>query len=213
MHKSYGRVKVAKDALETGGDFVEVTLLNKRDGLPSKITVGKAALEDKGNYQPKQRALASRVEKYLRLVPQYVKMFMRDGHEWEELYSVGCLGLVVADSRYNQESPVNFAVYAKKYIAGYIMDHVNPTKNGDMNIVKGVWDEAVATYAPEVEIPEHMELLAKMLPEFTIKERTIMVGLYIYGYTERSMAKQLGCDQRTIRWYKDKAVKKMKGKL
>ena len=54
-HKVYGRVEVDAKALSTTDDFVKVRLLNRRDNLPAEITVGKAALSDKGGYIDKKR--------------------------------------------------------------------------------------------------------------------------------------------------------------
>lgn len=207
-HETYGRVEVDPDALNDGSDFVEVTLLNKRDNLSNPLTVGKVALKDQGSYKPKFRAKASRVEQYLPLVSAAVSMLKRPSDDWDELYAVGSLALVEADLRYSIYSNNSFAAFAKPTIMGYIKNHQNPERNGEMNMVQGI-DLEQRTAAKEREFGDLKDAVFSAMDHMTKKQRKV-INLLLEGHTEQNVADMLGISQQKLNALKMRALQHVK---
>jgi RNA polymerase sigma factor (sigma-70 family) len=213
-HKIYGRVMVDEDALNSTNPFVEVRLLNERPNLPKRITVGKVALDDKGGYIPKQRGVAERTQQHLPLVGKAVKMLKRPDDDWEELFSVGCLGLIEANARFNDGSNYAFASFAKPYVMGYIKNHINPERNGEMNMVEDVFYQDGKYYEdPRAKRSEVMDALYKTLPHMTDKQQRVMKMLYIEGHTMEITAEIMGIRIPTVQTHRDRALQLVKDQL
>lgn len=213
-HKVYGRVMVDEDDLYNTKPFVEVRLLNERPNLPRRITVGKVALAEQGSYIPKKRGVAERAQQHLPLVGKAVKMLKRPEDDWEELFSVGCLGLVEADARFDHNSNYAFASFARPYVMGYIKNHINPERNGEMNMVEDVFYQDGKYYEdPRAKRSEVMDALYKTLPHMTDKQQRVMKMLYIEGHTQEVASKILGINIRNVERMRDRALKLVKDQL
>lgn len=215
-HKIYGRVLVEEDALYNTKPFVEVKLLNERPNLPSRITVGKVALAERGSYIPKQRGVAERAQQYLPLVGKAVKTLKRDIDDWDELYAVGCLGLVEADAKFDHDTGNAFATYAKPYIMGYIKNHINPERNGEMNIVQNLFNpdgEYHAAQPKDTAVEEVMTALYNSLDDMTDKQRRVMKMLYIEGHTMEIVAKVVGGTRQNVMYHRDRALQIVREQL
>lgn len=213
-HKTYGRVMVDEDDLYNTKPFVEVRLLNERPNLPRRITVGKVALAEQGSYIPKKRGVAERAQQYLPLVGKAVKMLKRPEDDWEELFSVGCLGLVEADARFDHNSNYAFASFARPYVMGYIKNHINPERNGEMNMVEDVFYQDGKYYEdPRAKRSEVMDALYKALPHMTDKQQRVMKMLYIEGHTMEIAAKIMGGTKQNIMYHRDRALQLVKDQL
>ena len=215
-HKTYGRVLVEGDDLYNPEPFVEVKLINERPNLPSRITVGKVALADRGGYTPKKRGVAERAQQYLPLVGKAVKTLKRSADEWDELFSVGCLGLVEADARFDHNSGNAFATYAAPYIMGYIKNHINPERNGGWNIVQNVFSQNGEWYAAQQKdaaVEEVMAALYNSLDNMTDKQQRVMKMLYIEGHTQEVVSKILKINIRNVERLRDRALRLVRGRL
>ena len=209
-HETYGRVEVDPDALNDGSDFVEVTLLNKRDILSNPLTVGKVALKDQGSYKPKFRAKASRVEQYLPLVSAAVSMLKRPSDDWDELYAVGSLALVEADLRYSIYSNNSFAAFAKPTIMGYIKNHQNPERNGTMNVVPGFdLENRPANNGSDYDFKD---AVFSAMDHMTKKQRKV-INLLLEGHTEQNVADMMGISQQGLNLLKTRALQHVKRHL
>lgn len=212
-HEVYGRVLVDAGQLASGDRFVKVRLLNERDGLPNEITVGKAALKDKGGYKAPKRAVGSRVEKYLPLIAPIVKANLRAGEEWEELYAIGALGLVEADARFNQLEHSGFVSYARLYIMGYIKNHQNRNTGPDTVSVDFSDEEYSVFAAPDKRPSEVMEALVRALPDMTAQQQRVMKMLYVEGRNQQAVANIMNVDRISVLGLRDRALARVKARL
>ena len=210
-HETYGRVVVDELELNEGGDFVDVRLLNLRDNLPGTIMVGKCALKDQGNYKPKFRAKASRVEQYLPLVASAVSILKRPNDDWDELYAVGSMALVEADMRWSIASNNSFAAYAKPYIMGYIKNHQNPHRSGEMYLTYGI-DLEDRTATTEREYSDVNNAVLSALPSMTKKQQTV-VKMLLDGHTEQNIADKMGIHRSSVQDLKRRAIQHVRRHL
>lgn len=213
-HEIYGRVLVEEGDLYNTKPFVEVKLINERPNLPSRITVGKVALEERGSYIPKQRGVSERAQQYLPLVGKAVKMLRRTQDDWDELYCVGCVGLVEADAKFDHNSNYAFASYAKPYIMGYIKNFINPERNGEMDLLQvSLSDDGLAMASNYGQRSEVVDALYRALPNMTDKQQRVMKMLYIEGHTMEITASILGGTKQNIMYHRDRALQLVKDQL
>jgi RNA polymerase sigma factor (sigma-70 family) len=214
-HSTYGRVRVSTEDLNNDLPFVQMTMETPRDTVAEQkvYTVGKAALDDKGGYVvPKGRASASRVEMYLPLVNKCVSLLKRPEDDWDELYAVGSLALVEADAKFSQNSNYAFASYAKPYIMGFIKNHINPTRNGDMNMLPLVEGFDVPAESTD-QYDDIWRAFYSALGDMTKKQQQVMKLLYIEGHTQQNAADILGVKQQSLEGIRNKAVRHIRKRL
>lgn len=196
-HKVYGRVEVDAEALSTTDDFVKVRLLNRRDNLPAEITVGKAALSDKGGYIDKKRK-TDLIQDYMPLAYSAASQMYSEQVEWEELVSVAALGLCEAASRHESGRNSSFAAFAKPYIMGYLKNYLNPERNGNMNTLN--------TFIPDGEdlvsdTPEENDMKLRLygaIEMLTDKQKFAVEMVGLNGYTEEEVAAMMGIAQQNV---------------
>lgn len=75
-------------------------------------------------HQGDQGARDELVRRNLRLVGSIVRRFLGSLVEEEDLFQIGCLGLVKAVDRFDPERGVAFSTYAVPYITGEILSHL-----------------------------------------------------------------------------------------
>lgn len=85
-----------------------------------------------GRAQAGETAAKDRIiENNLNLVRSVVHRFMNRGYEWDDLFQIGCMGLVKAVERFDLSYSVRFSTYAVPMIIGEIRRHIrddNPIK-------------------------------------------------------------------------------------
>jgi len=204
-HKVYGRVGVDAEALATSDDFVKVRLLNRRDNLPAEITVGKVALSDKGGYIDKKRK-TDLIQDYMPLAYSAASQMYSEQAEWEELVSVAALGLCEAASRHESGRNSSFAAFAKPYIMGYLKNHLNPERNGNMNTLN--------TFIPDGEdlisdTPEENDIKLRLygaIEMLTDRQKFVVEMVSLKGYTEEEVASMMGIAQKNVHVLLDRAT-------
>lgn len=204
-HKVYGRVEVDAEALATSDDFVKVKLLNRRDNLPAEITVGKVALSDKGGYIDKKRK-TDLIQDYMPLAYSAASQMYSEQAEWEELVSVAALGLCEAASRHESGRNSSFAAFAKPYIMGYLKNHLNPERNGNMNTLN--------TFIPDGEdlisdTPEENDIKLRLygaIEMLTDRQKFVVEMVSLKGYTEEEVASMMGIAQKNVHVLLDRAT-------
>jgi RNA polymerase sigma factor (sigma-70 family) len=205
-HSVYGRVQVeGKMSDHNGGDFVNVALMNRRDGLPERITVGKVALSDRGDYVDKGRK-TSLIQDYMPLAYSAASQMYSEGSEWEELLQVAALGLCEAASRHKSDRNNGFAAFAKPYIMGYIKNHQNPERNGNMNTVNNFvpdGEDKISTTPEENDAKLRLYGAIEMLTE---KQRFVVEMVSLKGHTEEEVASMLGIAQKNVHVLLDRAT-------
>ena len=206
-HSVYGRVVVNPEDMHNGKDFIEVTLMNKRDGLPAKLTVGKCALSDKGDYVSKKDRKTSLIQDYLPLAYSAASKMYSEKAEWEELLQVAALGLTVAANRFDPSRNNGFAAYARPYIMGYIKQHLNPVRNGTMNTT-------ISGFIPDGEdltsnTPEENDMKLRLygaIEMLTDKQKFVVEMVGLKGYTETEVAEMMGIAQKNVHVLLDRAT-------
>lgn len=197
-HKIYGRVSVIGD-INDSSPLVEVQLLNPRDNLPKRITVGKSALADHGEYIPKKRGVEL-AEQYLPLAYAGAGKSYKTGDDFDELLSVASLALCEAAARFDGSRNNGFAAFAKVWISGELLKHKNPERNGTMNIVDNA--DLFMEYIGQGGDSEKDLMTARVyaaFDELTPKQQYVMRGLYELGLTQEQVADRMGVDQTSVR--------------
>jgi len=64
------------------------------------------------------------LENNLNLVRSVVNRFLNRGYEWDDLFQIGCLGLIKAIDRFDLRQNVRFSTYAVPMIIGEIRRHI-----------------------------------------------------------------------------------------
>lgn len=204
-HKIYGRVKVLGD-LYDDSSFVKVKLLNPRPNLPAEITVGKAELADQGSYVPKKRPTTI-AEKYMPLAYAGAAKSYQPGDDFDELLSVAVLALCDVASRHDNDRNNSFAAFAKPRIAGALLNHKNPERNGTMNIVGDA--DLFMEYIGQGGDSERELMISNVyaaFDELTPKQKFVMEGLYIHGHTLEALADRLGTTNQAVDLVRDRAA-------
>jgi len=204
-HKVYGRVEVDAEALSTTGDFVKVRLLNRRDNLPAEITVGKAALSDKGGYIDKKRK-TDLIQDYMPLAYSAASQMYSEQAEWEELVSVAALGLCEAASRHKSGRNNGFAAFAKPYIMGYLKNYLNPERNGTLHTTN--------TFVPDGEdlvsdTPEENDMKLRLygaIEMLTDKQKFVVEMVSLKGYKKVEVAEMLDITPQNVGKILDRAT-------
>ena len=62
------------------------------------------------------------MEDNLRLVWSVARRFMNRGQELEDLFQIGCIGLLKASDHFDIERPVKLSTYAVPFIMGEMME-------------------------------------------------------------------------------------------
>jgi len=205
-HKVYGRVEVDAEALSTTDDFVKVRLLNRRDNLPAEITVGKAALSDKGGYIDKKRK-TDLIQDYMPLAYSAASKMYSEKAEWEELVSVAALGLCEAASRHESGRNNGFAAFATPYIMGYLKNHLNPERNGTMNTTVDAFIPDGADLISDTPEENDMKLrLYGAIEMLTDKQKFVVEQVCLEGYTQEQVSDMMGVSREAVKKLQHKAT-------
>lgn len=202
-HKIYGQMEVDEAELNSSAPFIRAKHIT-RSGMPD-MTVGKAALDNKGGYTPKKRNDPERVVKYLPLVYSAASKFLREEDDYEELWCEGALGLVEADRRYDERNPAAFASFAKPYVSGYILKARDSRRNGTHDTVQlddTLHESDEASAERKLMIGRAYEAFDTLTP----KQKFVMEGLYVYGYTQEAIADKMGVSQVAVHHLEAKAT-------
>ena len=206
-HSVYGRVVVNPEDMHNGKAFIEVTLMNKRDGLPAKLTVGKCALSNKGDYVSKKDRKTSLIQDYLPLAYSAASKMYSEKAEWEELVSVAALGLCEAASRHKSDRNNGFAAFATPYIMGYLKNHLNPERNGTMNTT-------ISAFIPDGEdlisdTPEENDMKLRLygaIEMLTDKQKFVVEMVCLEGHTQEEVAGMLNVSREAVKKLQHKAT-------
>lgn len=85
-------------------------------------------------------AMSQLVQDNLALVKYAVKRYQGPGREWEDLYQLGCLGLVKAIRNFDLSYPVRFSTYAVPLILGEVRRYLRD--EGPMRISRTIRENA-----------------------------------------------------------------------
>ena len=136
----------------------------------------------------------------LRLVLSIVQRFSGRSDSADDLFQVGCIGLIKAIDNFNTELDVKFSTYAVYYIIGAMKDELKKfrlIKNKDEVILKEDLNDVKSNYLN----------LEKF--DFTDSEKEILMLRLSYGYTQKEIADELKISQSTV----SRMFKSLKNKI
>ena len=91
------------------------------------------------------QAMSTLVEDNLALVKYVVKRFQGTGRDWDDLYQLGCMGLVKAIRGFNTDFEVRFSTYAVPVILGEVRRFLRD--DAPMRIARSIKENARRIYA------------------------------------------------------------------
>lgn len=128
--------------------------------------------EEKGSFVCRIKAGdAQAKEEYikgnLRLVLSVIKRFGASGENPDDLFQIGCIGLIKAINNFNTELDVKFSTYAVPMIIGEIRRYMRD--NNSIRVSRSLRDTAYkAIYARENYMKQHLKepFVRRLLQEF-----------------------------------------------
>ncbi|MGI6205040.1 MAG: SigB/SigF/SigG family RNA polymerase sigma factor [Anaerovoracaceae bacterium] len=101
------------------------------------------------------------VEKYMYLVDILVKRYLNKGIDYDDLYQVGSMALILAADRYNPERGVNFAAFATPTILGEIKRYFRD-KGWSMKVPRRLKDLSVKLPKVQQELEKELQRSPKI---------------------------------------------------
>ncbi|APF28150.1 RNA polymerase sigma factor, sigma-70 family protein [Clostridium sporogenes] len=169
------------------------------------------------------------IEQHLNLVHSIAskryKQF-RHKYSYDDLFQEGCLGLMKAVNRFDDNKGIKFSTYAYPYVDGQILIMARDDKWYGKNrkerfeksapysldsIIKGTENEityidSIGNYDFNFEKIE-VRMLVDMLPN---KLKDIVSMIYIEGFSQTEIAKIIGCSQVSISRLRKEALEYLK---
>lgn len=173
------------------------------------------------------------IEHNLRLVAYIAKKFENTGIEFEDLISIGAIGLIKAVRTFKVDKNIRLATYASRCIENEILMQIRKTskikndisldkplcEDGDGNqlvladILPG--EDDVITQA--VDEPADKQIINELIGKLNHREREIMILRYgLMGHqelTQREVALKLGISQSYISRLEKRILSDMKGEI
>lgn len=119
----------------------------------------------KGDAEAKEKYIKGN----LRLVLSVIKRFGSAGENPDDLFQIGCIGLIKAINNFNPELEVKFSTYAVPMIIGEIRRYIRD--NNSIRVSRSLRDTAYkAIYAKEHYVKEHLK-------EPTVQEIAEEIGI------------------------------------
>ncbi len=138
-------------------------------------------------------AMKQMVENNLALVKYVVKRFQGVGRDWDDLYQLGCMGLVKAVKNFDTAYDVKFSTYAVPVILGEVRRFLRD--DGPMRVSRSIKDNArkIAVYLQACEIEGKMPTIGE-IAEHTGLDREEAVLAFDSLRPARSLSEPIGTD-------------------
>ena len=168
----------------------------------------------------------------LRLVLSVIKRFSNSNENVDDLFQIGCIGLIKAINTFNPIKKIKLATYASRCIENEILMHmrvkkklqressyyepIGTDKEGNEIQLLDIMESKEPTALEQIGLKDDTrkvyELLDNVLSE---RERQVIImryGLY-HGreYTQREIAKQLGISRSYVSRIEKSAIEKLRG--
>ncbi|MEA4898105.1 sigma-70 family RNA polymerase sigma factor [Bacillota bacterium Meth-B3] len=120
-------------------------------------------------------AMKEMVEDNLALVKYVVKRFQGAGRDWDDLYQLGCMGLVKAIKNFNVSFDVKFSTYAVPVILGEVRRFLRD--DGPMRVSRSIKENArkIAAYLQDCEAEGTMPTIAQIAERVGLdREETVL---------------------------------------
>lgn len=101
-----------------------------------------------------QQALDELIKKNLPLVSSISKKFIIRGYDYEDIFQIGCIGLVKAVNNFNPSFNVKFSTYAVPMILGEIRRYIRD--DGIMKVSRNVKSQAIKIHYAREELSKKL---------------------------------------------------------
>lgn len=125
-----------------------------------------------------QKAKEEYIKGNLRLVLSVIRRFHSSGENPDDLFQIGCIGLIKAINNFNTELDVKFSTYAVPMIIGEIRRYMRD--NSSIRVSRSLRDTAYkAIYAKENYIKQHLKepTVQEIAEEIGISKEDIVFAL------------------------------------
>lgn len=220
-----------KNMFESAIDIVCYVCGNEALPLPLSQEEEEILLNELAN--DNQTARERLIEHNLRLVVYIAKKFENTGIDFEDLISVGAIGLIKAIQSYDNSKNIKLATYASRCIENEILmqlrkssktkyeisleEPLNCDSDGNELLLCDVLCFEEETVTKNLELSAEKQLLFKSLQKLQKRERDIMVLRFgLFGSeekTQKEVADFLGISQSYISRIEKKILNKMKKEL
>ena len=112
------------------------------------------------------------------LIWSIVRRFLNRGHEGEDLFQIGCIGMLKAIDRFDTEFDVAFSTYAVPMIMGEIKRHLRD--NSSIRVSRSLKDTAYkAIYAKDNYIKNHQKepSITEIASEIGVSREDIVMAM------------------------------------
>ena len=173
----------------------------------------------------------------LRLVLSIIKRFYARGENLDDLFQVGCVGLIKAMDNFDMEQNVQFSTYAVPMIIGEIKRYLRD--NNSIRVSRSVREiayKALAIQEPiSLQEPAYMDsndtinvmdqisdkkntdemwteslTIAQLMRNLNEKEKSIISKRYFEGRTQMEIADEIGISQAQVSRLEKDAIKHMR---
>lgn len=228
---AYIKSLLSKNLLDTPLDIVCYICGNEALPLPLSTEEENILLQELAN--DNQVAKERLIEHNLRLVVYIAKKFENTGIDFEDLISVGAIGLIKAIQSYDTSKNIKLATYASRCIENEILmqlrktsktkaevsleEPLNCDSDGNELLLCDVLCVEEECVTKNLELSAEKQLLFQSLQKLQKREREIMILRFgLFGNeekTQKEVADCLGISQSYISRIEKKILTKMKKEL
>ena len=186
-----------------------------------------------GNPDEKKKARTALINGNLRLVLSVIQRFSGRGESMDDLFQVGCIGLIKAINSFRADKNIKLATYASRCIENEILmylrrtvklksevsfdEPLNTDFEGNELLLSDVLGTDSETVYGGVEASVERELLKEALKKLPDRERKIMYMRFGLGgqeeMTQKDVADCLGISQSYISRLEKKIIERLKKEI
>lgn len=199
------------------------------NSFPKPLNEGEESKYIKLSLDGDESAKKTLIERNLRLVAHIIKKFDGEGGNFDDLVSIGTIGLIKAVNTYNPEKSTRLATYASRCIENEILmyyrsrkkfrsecsiyDTIGTDKNGNefslIDVLGTDPESVIEAVADNLEC----ERLRNKMSKLNILEKKVLVMRYGLKnglcFTQREVAKKMGISRSYVSRIEKKAINRL----
>ncbi|TGB04226.1 RNA polymerase sporulation sigma factor SigK [Halobacillus salinus] len=201
----------------------------KNQAFPSPLSPEEEAKQLKLMAEGSQEARNTLIEHNLRLVAHIVKKFENTKEDFEDLISIGTIGLIKGIESYSTGKGTKLATYAARCIENEILMHLRSTKktNKDVSLQDPIGHDKegnelnlldilqadVQDIVEEIQLHMELEKIKDFITVLDEREKEVIIFRYGLNQTEektqREIAKELGISRSYVSRIEKRALMKI----